>query len=293
MTHVATRPDDAQIEVVNPADGAVVGRVAAESGAGGRRQGGRSALPPAGVGGDRTPTPQGMASHLPGLDLDNSTHIADVLQLETGKTRADAIVEAPAVADLIKYWSGHAETFLADARAKPHSLLFAVKALRTNYRPYPVVGVITPWNFPFAAPAMDSIPALAAGAAVLVKASEVTPLSAVELLRGWAEIEAPPVFALATGRGETGAAVTDHVDFVQFTGSTKTGRRVAVRCAERLIPCSLELGGKDPAVVLADADIDRALTASRGAEWSTRARCAHPLSGSTSKRRCTTNSSRS
>jgi acyl-CoA reductase-like NAD-dependent aldehyde dehydrogenase len=196
--------------------------------------------------------------------LDNARHIADVLQSETGKTRADAVVEAPAVADLIKYWANHAERFLADTRAKPHSPLFAVKSLRTNYRPYPVVGVITPWNFPFAAPAMDSIPALAAGAAVLVKPSEVTPLSAVELLEGWREIGAPPVFALATGRAETGSAVTDFVDYVQFTGSTRTGRRIAARCGERLIPCSLELGGKDPALVLAAADIDRAVN---GLTW--------------------------
>ena len=127
------------------------------------------------------------------------------------------------------------------------------------YRPYPVVGVITPWNFPFAAPCMDLVPALAAGAAVLLKPSEVTPLSAVELVRGWTEIGAPPVFALATGYGETGAAVVSNVDFVQFTGSTRTGRLIARQCAERLIPYSLELGGKDPALVLADADLDRAV----------------------------------
>jgi acyl-CoA reductase-like NAD-dependent aldehyde dehydrogenase len=196
--------------------------------------------------------------------LDSADRIADIIQSETAKTRADAVVEAPAVADLLKYWANNAERFLADVPAKPHSLLFAIKALATNYRPFPVVGVITPWNFPFAAPAMDAIPALAAGAAVLVKPSEVTPLSAVELLRGWQEIGAPPVFAIATGNGATGAAVTDYVDYVQFTGSTATGRRIAIRCAERLVPCSLELGGKDPALVLADADVERAVN---GLTW--------------------------
>jgi acyl-CoA reductase-like NAD-dependent aldehyde dehydrogenase len=196
--------------------------------------------------------------------LDNAERLADILQSETGKTRADAVVEAHAVADLIKYWSGRAERFLADQRARPHSPLFAIKTLRTNYRPYPVVGVITPWNFPFAAPAMDSIPALCAGAAVLVKPSEVTPLSAIELLNGWAAIGAPGVFDLAVGRAATGTAVVDCVDFVQFTGSTRTGRRIAARCAERLIPYSLELGGKDPAIVLDDADIDRAVN---GVTW--------------------------
>ena len=138
------------------------------------------------------------------------------------------------------------------------------KRMITVYRPYPLVGVITPWNFPFVMPATDLIPALAAGAAVLLKPSEVTPLSAAELVRGWAEIGAPPVLAISTGRGDTGAAVVANVDCVHFTGSTATGRKIAVACAERLIPCSLELGGKDPAVVLADADLERA---ANGIAW--------------------------
>ncbi len=162
------------------------------------------------------------------------------------------------------YWAGNAEKFLADRHPKPHSPLAAVKKLTTVYRPYPVVGVITPWNFPFAMPSMDVIPALAAGAAVLLKPSEVTPLSAVEFVRGWTEIGAPPVLAVATGYGETGAAVVANVDYVQFTGSTATGRIIARQCAERLIPYSLELGGKDPALVLADADLDRA---ANGIAW--------------------------
>ncbi|WP_216894369.1 aldehyde dehydrogenase family protein [Nocardia alni] len=255
---------DSEIEVFNPADAAVIARIPVDSAATVRAK----------VANLRAHQrdwedlgPRGREVWLRAFQdwiLDNESRIADVLQSETGKTRADAVVEAPAVADLIKYWSGHARRYLADTRARPHSPLFAIKALSTNYRPYPVVGVITPWNFPFAAPAMDTIPALAAGAAVLVKPSEVTPLSAIELVKGWREIGAPPVFDLAIGRGDTGAAVTDQVDFVQFTGSTRTGRRIAVRCAERLIPCSLELGGKDPALVLADADIDRAVN---GITW--------------------------
>ena len=111
--------------------------------------------------------------------------------------------------------------------------------------PTRVVGVITPWNVPFTMAAMDVAPALAAGAAVLLKPSEVTPLSAVEFVRGWTEVGAPPVLALATGYGETGAAAIANVDFVQFTGSAATGRKIALQCAERLIPYSLECGGKD------------------------------------------------
>jgi hypothetical protein len=97
-----------------------------------------------------------------------------------------------------------------------------------------------------------------------LKPSEVTPLSAVQFVRGWAEVGAPPVLALATGYGDTGAAGIGNVDFVQFTGSAATGRKVAVARGERLLPYSRELGGKDPALVLADADLDRA---ANGIAW--------------------------
>src|SRR4029079_14822767 len=121
-----------------------------------------------------------------------------------------------------------------------------------------------PWNFPFMNAPIDGVPPLAAGAAVLLKPSEVTPLSAVEFVRGWTEIGAPPVLALTTGYAETGAAVIANSDYVHFTGSTATGRKVAMACAERLIPYSLQLGGKDPAIVLADAERERA---SNGIAW--------------------------
>jgi acyl-CoA reductase-like NAD-dependent aldehyde dehydrogenase len=190
--------------------------------------------------------------------LDNAEHITDVLQSETGKVRAEASMEAPMTADMLNYWARNAEAFLADSHPKPHSPLMKTKRLTTAHRPYPVVGLIIPWNFPFMNGPLDGIPALAAGAAVLLKPSEVTPLSAVEFVRGWTEIGAPPVLSLTTGYAETGVAVIANSDYVHFTGSTATGRKVAVACAERLIPYSLELGGKDPAVVLADADLERA-----------------------------------
>jgi acyl-CoA reductase-like NAD-dependent aldehyde dehydrogenase len=196
--------------------------------------------------------------------LDNSDHLTDVLMSETGKSRGDASVEAVALADSINYWAGNAEAFLSDKHPTPHTALYRVKKLTTVYRPYPVVGIIEPWNFPLAMLALDVVPALAAGAAVLLKPSEVTPLSAVEFARGWTEVGAPPVLALATGYGATGAAVIENADYLHFTGSTATGRKVAVACAERLIPFSLELGGKDPAIVLADADVDRA---ANGIAW--------------------------
>ncbi|BBU25014.1 aldehyde dehydrogenase family protein [Mycobacterium xenopi] len=264
MTETRSKIDTTTIVVRNPADGSVVGQVAvhsAESVAAMAREL-RLFQPDWDAAG-----PRGRKLWLLKFQdwmLDNAEHIADVLQSETGKTRADASMEVPASADMINYWANNAEKFLADDHPKPHSPLSAVKRLTTVYRPYPVVGVITPWNGPFVVPSMDVIPALAAGAAVLLKPSEVTPLSAMEFVRGWAEIGAPPVLALATGYGETGAAVINNADFVQFTGSTATGRKVAVQCAQRLIPYSLELGGKDPAIVLADADLDRA---ANGITW--------------------------
>jgi acyl-CoA reductase-like NAD-dependent aldehyde dehydrogenase len=129
--------------------------------------------------------------------------------------------------------------------------------------------MITPWNGPLGGPMLDGVPALMAGAAVLFKPSEVTPFTWGEACRGWLEgIGAPPVLANITGGAETGAAVVDEVDMIMFTGSTKTGRTIAARAGERLIPASLELGGKDAMIVLADADLERATSAAAwGAMW--------------------------
>jgi len=190
--------------------------------------------------------------------IDNTERLADVLQSETAKARGDALIDPAFGADLIGFYARRAGKFLADEHPSPHSPLARVKKLTVTYQPYPVVGVITPWNFPLAMPIMDVFPALAAGATVVLKPSEVTPLSALELAKGWEEIGAPPVFKVVTGEGSTGAALIEHVDYVQFTGSTATGRKIAAACVERMIPYSLELGGKDPAIVLADADLERA-----------------------------------
>lgn len=196
--------------------------------------------------------------------LDNESHLLDVIQSESGKVRQDASFETATSADVIAYFARRAERYLRPKHPRPHGPLTMSKALTVAYRPYPLIGVITPWNFPLFLPVGDCAPALMAGAAVILKPSEVTPLTAVELGRGWQEIGAPDVLRVVTGGRETGAAVVDAVDYVQFTGSTATGRVIAVRAAERLIPCSLELGGKDAMIVLADADVDRAVG---GALW--------------------------
>jgi acyl-CoA reductase-like NAD-dependent aldehyde dehydrogenase len=125
--------------------------------------------------------------------------------------------------------------------------------------PYGLVGVISPWNFPFLLSMLDTIPALLAGCAVLVKPSEVTPRFVAPLMASVREFpELAGVLAFVTGDGQTGAALIEQVDAVCFTGSVATGRRVAEACARRFIPAFLELGGKDPVIVLDSADPDRA-----------------------------------
>lgn len=131
--------------------------------------------------------------------------------------------------------------------------------LQKQLVPYGLVGVISPWNFPFLLSMLDTIPALLAGCAVLVKPSEVTPRFVAPLmasLRDFPELAA--VLAVVTGDGQTGAALIEQVDAVCFTGSVATGRKVAEACARWFIPAFLELGGKDPVIVLGSADPDRA-----------------------------------
>jgi acyl-CoA reductase-like NAD-dependent aldehyde dehydrogenase len=194
--------------------------------------------------------------------IDNTEQIADTMQSETGKVRADISLDLVYVADLINFYGTKAAKFIGDEIVRPHSPLLASKKLLVQYRPFPVVGVISPWNFPLAMGLGDSIPALQAGAAVVVKPSEFTPLSLIEVVKAWKEeIGGPDIFDCVIGAGEAGAALIDNVDYVQFTGSDRTGRKVMARAAETLTPVSLELGGKDPMIVLSDADVDRAANA--------------------------------
>jgi acyl-CoA reductase-like NAD-dependent aldehyde dehydrogenase len=194
--------------------------------------------------------------------LDNEERVLDTMQAETGKVRADAGNEPGYLADLINFYGSRAASFIGEESVRPHSPLLAAKKLRIQYRPYPVVGIISPWNFPLILSLGDAIPALQAGCAVVVKPSEFTPLGLTEVIEAWKhEIGGPDVFDCVHGVGETGGALVDEVDFIQFTGSDRTGRKVMARAAETLTPVSLELGGKDPMIVLADADIDRAANA--------------------------------
>jgi betaine-aldehyde dehydrogenase len=194
--------------------------------------------------------------------LDNLEEISDSIQAETGKVRGDISSELLYVAELINFYGRNAEKFIGEETVRPQSALVASKKLVIQYRPHPVVGVISPWNFPLSMALGDSIPALQAGAAVVVKPSEFTPLSLIEVINAWkSEIGAPDIFDCVLGTGEVGGNLVDEADCVQFTGSDRTGRKVMARAAETLTPVSLELGGKDPMIVLADADVERAANA--------------------------------
>ena len=194
--------------------------------------------------------------------LDQREEIADLVQAETGKVRGDSGLESIYVEMAINFWGENAPSYLADETPTPGLLPAKVRKLRVRYRPHPVVGIISPWNFPLILSAGDAIPALMAGCAVVIKPSEFTPLELVELVRGWKEeVGGPDVLDVVNGMGETGGALVDEVDYLHFTGSDRTGRLVMKRAADTLTPLSLELGGKDPAVVLRDADLDRAANA--------------------------------
>jgi acyl-CoA reductase-like NAD-dependent aldehyde dehydrogenase len=194
--------------------------------------------------------------------MDHQDDVAGTMQRETGKVWAEASSETPYLLDLINFYGKRARKYIGDEKVPAHSPLMKVKRLKVTYRPYPVVGVISPWNFPLILSLGDAIPALIAGCAVVIKPSEVTPLGLGEIVDAWKnELGAPDVLDVVNGMGETGSALVDEVDFVQFTGSDRTGEVVMKRAADTLTPVSLELGGKDPLIVLRNADLERAVNA--------------------------------
>ena len=184
--------------------------------------------------------------------------IEALLIKETGKSAVDAAQEVPLLLMILSYYVRTMEKALAPEPRSASLPFLSIKKVTVHYRPRPVVGIIAPWNYPVANALMDAIGALAAGCAVLLKPSERTPLTAEVLMRGWIDSGAPEVLALAQGARAVSEAVIDVSDYIQFTGSSATGAKVAERAARRLVPVSLELGGKDPMLVLEDADVDLA-----------------------------------
>ncbi|MEZ4287526.1 MAG: aldehyde dehydrogenase family protein [Polyangiales bacterium] len=195
------------------------------------------------------------------LLVERRNEIVDTVMAETGKTRVEALaIEIVAACEFMNYWASRAPSDLRDEPVKLHGYLRPYKKLLMHYKPLGVVGVITPWNGPFALAMNPTVQALLAGNAVILKPSEVSPYSSEWAARLLHESGIPEdVLQVAHGDGETGAAlVSGGVQKISFTGSVATGKKIALACAEQLIPCTLELGGKDPMIVCEDADLERA-----------------------------------
>jgi len=181
------------------------------------------------------------------------------LSNDTGRYHI-SVVEVKSTIGMIKRWAGTAPGLLVGEEGQ--SAVIPGLRYKTNLKPYELVGAISPWNFPLTLSLIDAIPALMAGCAVLLKPSEVTSRFAAPLQAALTEVpEVEAVFDIILGGGETGAQLISNVDAVCFTGSVATGKKVAASAADHFIPAFLELGGKDPAIVLASADVDRAVTA--------------------------------
>ncbi|MGI9237383.1 MAG: aldehyde dehydrogenase family protein [Woeseiaceae bacterium] len=184
--------------------------------------------------------------------------IVSALSVDTGR-KAIARGELFGVMGMIDRWCVQAPDLLAEEE-RPSALLANV-ALRQQLDPYPLLGVISPWNFPFLLSFIDAVPALMAGCAVIIKPSEVTPRFAAAVAETIAKVpELSSVLRFISGDGRSGAALIANVDVVAFTGSVTTGKKVAAASAAEFIPAFLELGGKDPAIVLPGSDLERAAT---------------------------------
>ena len=193
----------------------------------------------------------------------NAERVVTTIVGETGRPADETqFAELAYGLSALEFWAKTAPGYLADEEIQSASPFVRGRKLVVRYAPLGVIGVIGPWNYPLINSFGDCIPALAAGNAVVLKPSEVTPLTSLLMAEMLAECGIPEgVFQVATGRGETGAALVREVDMVMFTGSVKTGKRVLKRAAKTLTPVSLELGGNDPMIVLADADLERAANA--------------------------------
>ena len=197
--------------------------------------------------------------------------IASALETDTGRRRI-ARMEVEGVVASIKTWTGHSPGSGNDVWTKGFSNPNLKH--RSQLVPYSLVGVISPWNFPLVLSMIDTIPALLAGCSVLIKPSEITPRFVDPLEVAIEEAGLSGVLGFVNGAGDTGIALVDCVDAICFTGSVSTGRKVGIQAAGRLIPAFLELGGKDPMIVLGSADIERATDAAlRGSVLSTGQAC--------------------
>ncbi len=190
--------------------------------------------------------------------LENKERMLQTIVAETGKPRPEVLIELMYISDMIGYYGKNARKFLPATKTSFH--LYKNKKGFISYHPYGVVGIISPWNFPLVLSFGDAICALMAGNSVVIKPSEFTPLTSL-LMAEFFEMSgvSENVVQIVTGIGETATALIDEADIISFTGSVATGRKVMERAAKTLKPVLLELGGKDPMIVLRDAELNRAV----------------------------------
>lgn len=201
------------------------------------------------------------------LVLAQLEEIAKLVSRETGKPPTEAIsMEVVPTLDLMNYFARHTASLLKRERVALGQYGLMGRSSYIYYKPLGIVGIISPWNFPWATPLDEVVMALMAGNAVVLKPSELTPLTALKIGEIFAQAQLPQgLLEIVTGDGSTGAALVEAgVDKIMFTGSVATGRRVAEAAAKQLIPVVLELGGKDPMIVLDDAKLENA---ARAAIW--------------------------
>ena len=213
--------------------------------------------------GSRTPRERARVLRRAGKELvRDRAQILEALERETGKPRVDVVGELMGVALELRHLMRRAPRWLARRRVST-APLFGKRGY-VVYRPRGVIGVISPWNAPLHLSLADALPALFAGNAVVIKPSEITPLAVDRAVQALGRALPDGILQVVHGAGSTGAALVDEVDMICVTGSSRTGHRVMERAARRLTPVLLELGGKDPMIVLRDADLDRA---ARAAAW--------------------------
>lgn len=198
---------------------------------------------------------------------ENVDFVAEIISEETGKPKAEALTaEVVVTLDATRFLLKEISKFLRDQRVPHGSIATKLKRGILVREPHGVIGIISPWNYPFSIPASEVLAALACGNAVVLKPSEFTPKSALKLQEMlFASGLDRDLLHVIPGEGPVGAAlVTSEINKLIFTGSVATGKRIAKAAAEKLLPVVLELGGKDPMLVLDDADID---IASSAAVW--------------------------
>jgi succinate-semialdehyde dehydrogenase/glutarate-semialdehyde dehydrogenase len=196
--------------------------------------------------------------------LDHLEEIVEVIYKETGKPRTEALSsDVMAVLDLMTYYAKNTEKLLRSERIPLGKYSLMGRSSYVNYKPLGVIGIISPWNFPFAIPVGEVVMALMIGNTVVLKPSEYTPLVGLKIGEIFQAVGLPEgVLNVVPGDGTTGAALAEaNVKKIFFTGSVATGRRVMMAAAKNLTPVVLELGGKDPMIVCRDADVDVAASA--------------------------------